>query len=176
VLHPNQQSLDRSREPYRYTLERKGGLHDFDFIEGEWTSKQWRLRERNVGSSQWDGTIATHWGKVLLGGVANVDTVHFPEKGWSGSTFRNFDKAKEQWSILWVNSRDGKLDYPGVTGGFEGNIGLFYGDDVDDNKPIRVVYRWEKQAAGHARWEQAFSYDDGKTWETNWVMEMTKAK
>ena len=24
------------------------------------------------------------------------------------------------------------------------------------------------------RWEQAFSADGGKTWETNWVMEMTR--
>ena len=45
---------------------------------------------------------------------------------------------------------------------------------MDDGKPVKVVYRWEKQGAGSARWEQAFSYDDGKTWETNWVMEMTK--
>ena len=61
-------------------------------------------------------------------------------------------------------------------GGFDGDLGLFYGDDTDDGKPIKVVYRWMKQGAGHARWEQAFSYDDGKTWETNWVMEMTKVK
>ena len=176
VLHPTQQSIDRSREPYRYTLDRKGNVHDFDFIDGEWTSKQWRLKQRGVGSSDWDTFTCNHWAKVLLGGVANVDTADFPEKGWSGATFRNFDKAKQQWSIYWVNSRDGHIDYPGQMGGFEGNVGLFYGDDTDDGKAVRVVYRWEKQAPTHARWEQAFSYDDGKTWETNWVMEMSKAK
>ncbi|HEY2630162.1 MAG TPA: NIPSNAP family protein [Usitatibacter sp.] len=176
VLHPNQQSLDRSREPYHYSLDVKGGQHDFDFIEGEWTSKQWRLKQRGVGSNDWDAFTAKHWAKVLLGGVVNVDTAEFPEKGWSGSTYRNFDKAKQQWNICWVNSRDGKMDFPGQRGGFDGNVGLFYGDDVDEGKPMRVVYRWEKQAEGHARWEQAFSYDDGKTWETNWVMEMTRVK
>ena len=62
----------------------RAGLHDFDFIDGEWTSKQWRLKQRGVGSSEWDTTYATHWAKVLLGGVANVDTVDFPDKGWSG--------------------------------------------------------------------------------------------
>lgn len=174
VLHPTQQSLDRSREPYHYSLDVKGGLHDFDFIEGEWTSKQWRLKQRGVGSSDWDTFTGRHWCKVLLGGVANVDTAEFPEKGWAGSTFRNFDKARQQWNIYWVNSRDGHMDYPGQVGGFDGNVGLFYGNDVDDGKPVRVVYRWEKQGAGHARWEQAFSYDDGKTWETNWVMEMAR--
>jgi len=75
-----------------------------------------------------------------------------------------------------VNSRDGHMDYPGQVGGFNGNVGLFYGNDTDNGKPVKVVYRWERQRDGHARWEQAFSYDDGKTWETNWVMEMKKAK
>jgi hypothetical protein len=176
VLHPTQPSLDRSREPYRYSLDVKGGEHDFDFIEGEWASKQWRLKERGVGSTEWETFTGRHWAKVLLGGVANVDTVEFPEKGWSGSTFRHFDKAKRQWSIYWVNSRDGRMDYPGQAGGFDGDVGLFYGDDTDGGKPVRVVYRWEKQGADGARWEQAFSYDDGKTWETNWTMEMKKLK
>ena len=176
VLHPNQRSLDRSREPYHYSLEVKGGQHDFDFIDGEWTSKQWRLKQRGVGGSDWDTFTGKHWAKVLLGGVANVDTVEFPEKGSSGSTYRHFDKAKLQWSIYWVNSRDGRMDYPGQVGGFDGDLGLFYGEDTDDGKPVKVVYRWMKQGAGQARWEQAFSYDDGKTWETNWVMEMTRVK
>jgi len=174
VLHPNQQSLDRSREPYRYSLDVKGDIHDFDFIDGEWTSQQWRLEKRGVGGSDWETFSGKHWCKVLIGGVANVDTAEFPEKGAAGSTYRNFDKAKQQWSIYWVSSRDGHMDFPGQVGGFDGNVGLFYGNDVDGGKPVRVVYRWEKQANGHARWEQAFSYDDGKTWETNWVMEMKK--
>jgi hypothetical protein len=66
------------------------------------------------------------------------------------------------------------MDVPGQVGGFDGDVGFFYGDDVDEGKPVRVVYRWERQDPTHARWEQAFSYDDGRTWETNWKMELTK--
>lgn len=176
VLHPTQPSLDRSRAPYRYSLDVTGDIHDFDFIHGEWASKQWRLKERGVGSSDWDYFEAKHWSKVLLNGVANVDTAEFPTKGWAGATFRHFDMEKRQWSIYWVSSRNGKMDFPGQVGGFSGNVGLFYGVDTDNGKPIKVVYRWEKIGTGNARWEQAFSYDEGRTWETNWVMEMTKVK
>jgi hypothetical protein len=28
--------------------------------------------------------------------------------------------------------------------------------------------------AGAGRWEQAFSADGGKTWETNWIMQFTR--
>ena len=50
----------------------------------------------------------------------------------------------------------------------------FYGLDEDEGRPIKVVYRWMKQGTKNARWEQAFSYDDGKSWETNWIIELTK--
>jgi hypothetical protein len=33
---------------------------------------------------------------------------------------------------------------------------------------------WDKIDRDHARWQQAFSYDD-RTWETNWVAEFTRA-
>jgi hypothetical protein len=173
VLLPTQRALDRSRAPYRYSLELTGHLHDFDFIDGSWSVVSQRLKRRGVGSDEWEAFPAESWAKVLLNGVANVDEIHFPTKGWSGMTMRHFDVAKRQWSIHWVNSRDGLMQSP-VHGGFDGDTGLFYGDDVDEGRAVRVVYRWTRQDAAHARWEQAFSYDDGRTWETNWVMELTR--
>ena len=132
VLHPTQQALDRSRAPYQYSLDVKGSQYDFDFIDGEWTSKQYRLKQRGVGSNDWETFSARHWCKVLIGGIANVDTAEFPTKGWSGATFRHFDLEKRQWSIYWVNSRNGRMDVPGQVGGFDGDVGLFYGRDTDE--------------------------------------------
>ena len=174
VLHPTQPSLDRSREPYRYSLDVKGGVHDFDFVDGEWTAVNRRLAKRGVGSMDWEVFPGTSWAKVLLGGVTNVDEIEFPTKGWSGMTVRHFEKARQQWNIYWVNSRDGRMDIPGQVGGFNGDVGLFYGVDKDEGRPVKVVYRWERQGTKNARWEQAFSYDDGRSWETNWIIELTK--
>ena len=36
---------------------------------------------------------------------------------------------------------------------------------------IYVRFLWMHESENAARWEQAFSGDGGKTWETNWIME-----
>jgi hypothetical protein len=160
-------------EPVASSLaERTGGVHDFDFIAGEWNVVNRRLKRRGVGSDEWDVFPATSHATLHLGGVVNVDELQFPTQGWAGMTVRSFDLAKRQWSIYWINSRTGTL-FPPVHGGFHGDRGEFYGDDLDDNRPVKVRYIWTKPNKGVARWEQAFSYD-GRTWETNWLMEFTR--
>ena len=44
-----------------------------------------------------------------------------------------------------------------------------------DGRPIRVRFVWSGVATPTPRWEQAFSDDGGKTWETNWIMDFTRA-
>ncbi len=84
-----------------------------------------------------------------------------------------FNPATKEWAIYWVDSRTGVLQPP-VFGSFEGGIGTFYGDDEHEGTPVRVRYLWSKITPSSARWEQAFSVDNGQTWETNWVMEFTR--
>ena len=158
---------------YAYTTERTGGLHDFDFIAGAWTLENRRLKTRWVGSSEWDEFPAVDCGAVYLGSVVNIDELHFPTKGWGGVTFRTFDVEKRQWSIYWVNSRTGKM-FPPVVGGFDGDRGEFYGEDEDQGRLIKVRFLWIKHGPDHLHWEQAFSLD-GKTWEVNWMNELTRA-
>jgi len=37
-----------------------------------------------------------------------------------------------------------------------------------------VLYQWNKTNPEHPIWSQAFSPDNGKTWEWNWEMVLTK--
>jgi hypothetical protein len=158
---------------YDYSTARTGEVHDFDFIAGAWTLENRRLKQRWVGSSEWDEFPAVDCGAVYLGGVVNIDELAFPTKGWAGVTFRTFDLEKRQWSIYWVNSKTGKM-FPPVVGGFQGDRGEFYGEDDDDGKPVKVRFLWIKRGPDHAHWEQAFSLD-GKTWEVNWMNDLTRA-
>lgn len=150
-----------------------GDLHDFDFFIGDWTGANRRLRKRWVGSDDWDEFPNTLTCGSQLGGVVNLDYhVHFPTKGWSGMTVRTFDVENRRWSLYWINSRTGKL-FPPVVGGFSGDRGEFFGDDIDEGRPVKVRFRWTRHRPGAARWEQAFSLD-GREWETNWICEHTR--
>ena len=151
-----------------------GDVHDFDFLAGDWKIVNRRLKARGVGSDEWDEFPATSHARLHLGGVANVDEIRFHTQGWSGMTIRTFDLQTRQWSIYWVNSRTGTL-FPPVVGGFAGERGEFHGDDEDGGRPVKVRYIWTKAGKDAARWEQAFS-PDGRSWETNWVMDLTRVK
>ena len=62
-----------------------------------------------------------------------------------------------------------------LKGRFENGVGAFYADDTLRGKPIRVRFILSQITATAAHWEQAFSPDGGKTWETNWVTDFRRA-
>ena len=159
--------------PPGYTTGRTGDVHDFDYFAGGWTTHQRRLKARGVGSTEWEEFPATLCMSLYLDGMVTADELYFPTRGWAGFTLRTFDLEKRQWSIYWVSSTTGRLEVP-VVGGFEGDRGEFYGEDRDDGRPVKVRFTWTKIDHDHARWEQAFSYDD-RSWETNWTADFTRA-
>jgi len=149
------------------------GRRDFDFFYGEWRVRHRKLDRRGVGCESWhefDGWSAC---RGLMGGVCNVEEADMPARRAQGVAFRSFDIARRTWSIHWVSSSDGLMGEP-VHGRFEKGEGRFYGVDLDDGRPVRVVFVWDNITSTSARWTQAFSYDDGKTWETNWVMQFAR--
>lgn len=150
-----------------------GDIRDWDFFVGQWTGVNRRLKQRWVGSNDWDVFPNTLSCGSHLGGVVNLDyEVDFPTKGWSGMTVRTFDTDNRRWSLYWINSRTGTL-FPPVVGGFTGDRGEFFGNDLDEGRPVKVRFRWTRHRPGAARWEQAFSLD-GRQWETNWICEHTR--
>ena len=146
------------------------GRHDFDFIHGRWQVQNERLRERLVGSEDWEVFIATDECRPLLGGIGNLEEFHTSwNGGYEGIALRLYDLATQQWRIHWSSNRSGGLDPP-VSGVFEGGVGTFHGEDVHEGRPVRVRFLWSHASANTAHWQQAFSADDGASWETNWHM------
>jgi hypothetical protein len=157
-----------------YSTTRIGGSHDFDYLIGAWTTQQRRLKVRGSGSSEWQEAPANHHCAVAyLDGIAILDESRFPNNSAAGLFLYAFNSGKRQWSIYWVSPKTGQPD-PGTVGGFVGSRGEFYGPDVDNGRPIKVRITWTTFDHDHARWEQAFSFDD-HTWETNWIADYTRA-
>jgi hypothetical protein len=150
---------------------------DFDFWIGSWKVRNRRLRRRLAGSHDWDVFDATSVARPLLDGLGNEDEFRTDfDGGFIGMSFRFFDPETKEWWIYWADTRrPGELDPP-VIGSFEGDVGVFEGEDTFEGRPILVRFIWSGVATPTPRWEQAFSEDDGESWETNWIMDFTRAE
>ena len=164
---PTAQATQQARTSQR------DGQHDFDFIYGKWRMPNHRLVKRLAGSHEWQDFISCDEGMPLAGGIGNIDILRTSYwKDFVGITVRTYDPQTGLWRLYWVDNRlsHGEIQPP-VVGIFNGNVGVFEGKDTFNGKPILVRFTWTKEPKGSAvvaNWEQAFSTDDGKTWETNW--------
>ena len=146
---------------------------DFDFLVGTFDVVNRQLTRPLTGSREWEQFPATAVARAHLDDAVSIDEMHFPTKRFFGMSIRLFDPEAKEWTVYWVDSRTGTLQPP-VRGRWVDGVSLFFGDDEHDGKPVRASYRWSEVTESSARWEQAFSADDGQTWETNWVMEWTR--
>ena len=154
----------------------ESGVDDFDFWMGRWHAHNRMRRKWLADCDEWDEFEATSVARPILDGLGNEDEFRTDwGGGFVGMSFRFFDPATGQWSIYWASTRrPGVLDPP-VTGGFSGATGTFEGTDTHQGRAVQVRYIWSGVTTPTPRWEQAFSGDGGKTWETNWVMDFTRA-
>ena len=155
------------------------GLHDFDFLVGHWRVHHRKLKERLANSHEWIEFEGTLFSQPLMVGYSNVDdlVLNVPGAPYRGVALRSFDPKSQQWLIWWLDSRNplGSLDPP-MRGGFKNGVGTFYGDDTLNGKPVRARFIWSGITPTSCHWEQAYSPDGGKTWETNWAQDIIRVR
>ena len=148
---------------------------DFDFLHGSWQIAHRYLTARLAGCEEWITFESTMRCWPILGGTANMDEGHFPSRGFHGMTLRLYDKDADTWSLYWIDSRFARIEPP-VVGRFCDGAGEFLGPDTHNGLPVFCRYLWSDITPDSVRWAQALSPDEGVTWETNWIMEMTRIK
>jgi hypothetical protein len=151
--------------------------HDWDFLVGRWNVKHRRLKARLAGSTEWEEFNGTSTEWLTMGGAGTFDdnVIELPSGTYRAVGIRAYDPKSRQWSIWWLDERHPTAIEPPVMGGFKDGTGTFIGDDTFNGRPIKVRFRWSKITANSAHWDQAFSPDNGATWETNWDMDFTRA-
>jgi hypothetical protein len=159
------------------TMQAEATARDFDFLLGSWRVANRRLKRPLAGAGDWEEFAATAVVRPILDGLGNEDVFTTDHAGgFVGMSFRFFDPERQRWSIYWADSRrPGELDPP-VFGRFEGDAGVFRGEDVFKGRPVLVRFTWSGVTTATPRWEQEFSDDGGRTWELNWVMDFTPAE
>ena len=150
-------------------------LHDFDFEFGTWKTHVRRLVHPLTGSTTWiemDGVTTV---KPVWDGRANlVELVaQGPNGRFEGLSLRMYNPETKAWSLNFASSSDGMMTPPTI-GRFKNGRGEFFNRETLNGRPIFVRFVISDITAQSCRFEQAFSDDDGKTWEVNWIATDTR--
>lgn len=153
-----------------------GPQHDFDFFLGDWHVKHRRLKHWLMGSDVWEEFDGSTKCQSLLGGIVNLNesVVNRASGTYRGMGLRAFDAKTNTWADWYLDGRNPtSIDAPGL-GRFIDGVGTFLSDDTFDGKPVKLRGLFKPIDHSTCQWEQAYSADGGKTWETNWVMRYTR--
>jgi hypothetical protein len=154
----------------------RASKNDWDFLFGSWKVRHRYLKGRLRGSNEWIEFDSECEAMPLLLGFGNLDRNTFVREGQTieGMTLRLFDPSTGEWTIHWADSAHPGALIPPMHGRFTGDTGEFFGDESVDGRRVLCRFVWTRTPADSPRWEQAFSDDGGKTWETNWIMTFTR--
>jgi len=154
----------------------RDGQHDFDWDIGTWKTHQRRLLHPLTGSTTWveyEGTDVVR--KVWDGANTGIIEAEGPAGHLEIFTVRLYNPDSHQWSISFTNSASGTLSVP-VVGEFKNGRGEFYDQETYNGRTILVRFSVSDITAESCHFEQAFSDDGGKTWETNFIVAETLVK
>jgi hypothetical protein len=155
----------------------RDGQHDFDWEIGTWKTHLKRRLRPLTGSNEWveyDGTTVV---RKVWGGRANLVEldVQGPAGRIEGASWRLYNPESRQWSLNFSNARTGALSPPTI-GEFKDGRGEFHSAETLNGRAILVRFVISDITADSAHFEQSFSDDGGKTWETNWIADDTRVK
>jgi hypothetical protein len=154
----------------------RDGSHDFDFEIGTWKTHLSRLLHPLSGSAaltQYDGTTVVR--KVWNGRANLVELeVNGPAGHIEALSLRLYNPETRQWSLNFSNSKVGILAQPPAIGEFRNGRGEFFDQEPFDGRMILVRFTISDITPNSCHFQQAYSDDGGKSWETNWIATDTR--
>ncbi len=156
-------------EPY-FEPSASSAPADYDFLLGRHSVHHKKLKERLSNCKEWIDINCSKNTEPILTGIGNIEK-HFLtyNNDVEAIALRLFNLSTKLWSLYWADNIAGTLDPP-LQGSFEGNLGVFFRKDKLNGNDILVQFQYDKSDSENPVWGQAFSNDEGATWEWNWFM------
>ncbi|HEX5184268.1 MAG TPA: hypothetical protein VFW19_14110 [Allosphingosinicella sp.] len=151
------------------------GRHDFDFHFGTWTTHIARRAHPFSGSDAMVHLTGTVTVRKVWDGAAQLEEIEAdgPAGHWEGMSLFLYNPAARQWSQSFIAAEDGTLGAP-LVGAFADGVGRLYGQDILDGRAILVRGTWSGISADACRYEEAYSADGGRTWESEFSASLTR--
>ena len=156
------------------------GGRGFDFLIGDWKAKLRQLDKPLTGSTTWveyEGISRTH---KVLDTNANFEEFAVRPTGAAGKpkkgqTLRLYNPETREWSIYLVDADQGLLRCRPRSAGSRTARASSTTWSCGTAAPSWCATSGRPNA-GKPHFEQAFSTDGGKSWEVNWVLDLTPEK
>ncbi|MDX6447117.1 MAG: hypothetical protein QOH71_4191, partial [Blastocatellia bacterium] len=163
-------------EQTKANTTQRDGQHDFDFAVGTWKTRVRRLLKPLSGSNDWvegTGTVST---RKVWAGRAQLEelTMDTGSTHLEGLALRLYNPKTHQWRLHWANAKKGVLSDAPAFGAFQNGRGGFYDQEVINGKSVFVREIFSDITPNSHHFEQAFSEDQGKTWEPNIIVDLTR--
>lgn len=153
-------------------MSERDGSRDFDPLLGKWSFHLHRLLHPLTNSNEWAEFNGTSNCISILNAQGQLDELSVSNSSdgskINGLTIRLYNPENFEWSIYYASGRNPTFGTP-QRGRFVNGRGEFFDCDKFDGKDIAVRYLWTDLDTETPRFEQAFSIDEGKTWEPNWI-------
>lgn len=145
---------------------------DFDFLIGNWKVINTRLSSWLNDCSEWIEFESHHKERKLQNGRGNVALHQYvlDRTQYERSVLRLYQPRWDYWQIDRLDTAT-SLSMRPLKGTFWSNKGAFLSEGCYASRAVLVWVEWTQVCSNYVCWEQALSGDNGRTWETNWVME-----
>jgi hypothetical protein len=151
------------------------GAHDFDFNIGTWRTHIRSLQHPLTGSKDWNELTGTVTVRKIWGGKASMEEIDASGAGdhLTGLTLFLYNPQSHQWSQTFASTGSGMLETPAI-GEFKDGRGELIDQETYNGRSILVRNVWSDIKPDSHHFEIAFSDDNGKTWETTFVANLTR--
>lgn len=150
--------------------------NDFDFLLGRWQVANSRRSRWLSDCREWMEFESYHEERKLSSGLGTVAYHQYmiDQVPYERSVLRSYNDRFDFWKIDRLDDRTNLVMHP-LKGTFWNDKGYFISRGSLRSMDVLVHVEWSRICETYAYWEQALSKDNGKTWETTWLMEFFRA-